>query len=332
MDAQDPRAPEIKFRLHIQGPESEQVFDIPLGSAIVGRQPGSDVLLPDPKVSRRHAQIDCQQTSKGLECRITDLGSSNGTWLNDEQLSPNAPIVLEPGARIRIGEFELKLEALQLEAKPTPAESKATVELPEPPPPEPEIERVSLRPSPPPAEPPPPPPHLDELGEPEGEHVPPGLTIHSQRLLGYLPGIYQDDFMARFLGIFEAILMPLEWNIDNFDLFLDPGTAPPGFLPWLEKWFRLPPGASWGEEQRRIFLKEAHLLYSRRGTRWALERALEIYLGRAPEITDDAEELEPFTFRVKIPLRRREVKPDLIEAIIEASKPAHTTYILEYKK
>jgi phage tail-like protein len=150
--------------------------------------------------------------------------------------------------------------------------------------------------------------------------------------MNFLPGIYHTDFMARFLGVFEAIQMPIEWNIDNFDLFLDPSTAPHDFLPWLENWFALPPGPNWSEAQRRTFLKEAHLLYARRGTGWALSRVLEIYTGVKPQIIDDDEKLDPHTFRVKIPLRKRELNPDLVEAIIDANKPAHTTYKLEFRR
>ena len=70
---------------------------------------------------------------------------------------------------------------------------------------------------------------------------------------------------------------------------------------------------------------------SRRGTRWALHRVLEIYTGVEPEIDDQSKSLEPFTFLVRIPLRKRAVNPDLIEALIDAHKPAHTSYKVRYQ-
>jgi phage tail-like protein len=162
--------------------------------------------------------------------------------------------------------------------------------------------------------------------------VPPGLSTHSRRLLSYLPGIYHTDFMARFLGIFESILTPIEWNVDNFDLYLHPGTAPTGFMPWLANWFEIAFDPTWSEAQRRTLLAEAHQIYARRGTRWALSRVLEIYTGRKPEIIDLGEGQEPCTFTVKLPLRKRDANQELIAAITDANKPAHTTYTLEFKQ
>jgi P2-related tail formation protein len=101
------------------------------------------------------------------------------------------------------------------------------------------------------------------------------------------------------------------------------------FLPWLENWFQLAQGSDWAPEQRRTFLKEAHQIYARRGTRWALTRVLEIYTGVTPEIEDSREDLEPFTFLVHIPTTQQQFKRAEIEALIDANKPAYTTFILE---
>jgi phage tail-like protein len=137
--------------------------------------------------------------------------------------------------------------------------------------------------------------------------------------------------MSRFLAIFEATLLPVEWTIDSFDQFLDPGTAPTGFLPWLASWYGLTFDSTWTEPQRRQLLSEAHAIYARRGTQWALGRVLEIYTGAEPEIDDEAKDLDPFTFSVVVPRRKRDVRSDLIEALIDAHKPAHTSYKLRFK-
>ena len=130
------------------------------------------------------------------------------------------------------------------------------------------------------------------------------------------------------MGIFEAILSPIEWQIDNFDLFLDPGTAPGSFLPWLMNWFDVVFDSTWTDAKRRIFLKEAYAIYSRSGTRWALSRILEIYCGQAPEIDDVSADLPPYTFRIKIP-QLSAVEQQQMERLIDAHKPTHTAYILE---
>ncbi len=50
-------------------------------------------------LSRRHAKI----RRAGNEYEIVDLASTNGTWLNDEQLLPHRPYRLTSGARLRLG-------------------------------------------------------------------------------------------------------------------------------------------------------------------------------------------------------------------------------------
>ena len=72
------------------------------------------------------------------------------------------------------------------------------------------------------------------------------------------------------------------------------------------------------------------MLYSRRGTRWALTRALEIYTGVKPEIDDQDTSLDDFTFSVKIPLKEAAVKRELVENLINSYKPSHTVYTLSF--
>lgn len=338
--------PQFEFRLRIRGPKTTQVFAIPVGGTSIGRQPGNDLILDDSQVSRRHAEIVCTES----ECHLTDLGSSNGTRVNGEKLVPNVPVLLPDQAVIRIGPYELTLEQKAVESEP-PLEELAEPEPPLEPeisveepavveaemetPVEPRKKRDRTKRSPDKSEPPPPPPvPPDRAGlEPEPAEaslVPPGLSIYGERLLNYLPGIYHTDFMARFLGIFESILTPIEWSIDNFDLYFDPGTAPADFLPWLANWFGLAFDPTWSQEQQRTLVREAHKIYARRGTRWALSRVLEIYTGVDPEITDTGEDLEAYTFRVRLQLPQGESQRQLLEMLIDAHKPAHTSYTLEF--
>ena len=54
-------------------------------------------------VSRRHAMI--HQTKNGYE--ITDLASTNGTFLNNQRLIPNEPYPLHNGAQLQLGRMRL---------------------------------------------------------------------------------------------------------------------------------------------------------------------------------------------------------------------------------
>ena len=62
----------------------EQSIDLQLGrKLVVGRAVTSDVPIYDPTISRRHAEI--VMTENGV--RVTDLGSSNGTFLNGAKIT-----------------------------------------------------------------------------------------------------------------------------------------------------------------------------------------------------------------------------------------------------
>jgi len=138
--------------------------------------------------------------------------------------------------------------------------------------------------------------------------------------------------MECFLGLFESILLPIEWNIDNFDLYLSPGTSPGFFLPYLESWFGLAFDATWSEAQRRTLLAEAHRIYAMHGTRWALSRVLEIYTGQKPAINDTGKDQPPYTFTVRLAGKQHITNRKFIQKIIEENKPAHTTFVLEIEE
>lgn len=68
--------------------------------AVLGRGDQAEIRLEDPFASSRHARIARQGGVMVLE----DLGSTNGTYLNEEVLGGPAP--LHAGDRVRIGDSE----------------------------------------------------------------------------------------------------------------------------------------------------------------------------------------------------------------------------------
>jgi phage tail-like protein len=198
------------------------------------------------------------------------------------------------------------------------------------------------------------------------ESVAIAISAHSQTLK-YLPAIYQqDDLMGRFLMLFDSFWTPLERQIDHLSLYFDPWMTPPDLLPWLASWLSLVLDESWPEEKRRQLLRSTASLYRKRGTRQGLEEYLIIYTGRKPTIVEhrahnfrlgpearlgpgvalgtgnvphaftvslrlppvdlpDEGDASPSGDRLKELKRRRRRK---IEAIIDAEKPAHTSYTL----
>jgi hypothetical protein len=63
--------------------EVSPVFALENASIQIGRIADSDIVLPDPNVSRAHARVE----HKGDAYIITDLDSTNGTWVNEQRVT-----------------------------------------------------------------------------------------------------------------------------------------------------------------------------------------------------------------------------------------------------
>ncbi len=94
------------IKLVIQsGPQTSTEFPVNRPRVRLGRGSANDIILQDTQVSRQHAEISCQ----GDQFFIQDLGSTNGTFVNNERIT--APRLLQPGDQIRIGDTVLACEA-----------------------------------------------------------------------------------------------------------------------------------------------------------------------------------------------------------------------------
>ena len=67
----------------------------------IGRSAPSEIILEGSTVSRRHCRFERQNDN----IVIIDLGSTNGTFIDDQRV--DAPTVLQDGARISIGAYKL---------------------------------------------------------------------------------------------------------------------------------------------------------------------------------------------------------------------------------
>ncbi|MBN1658498.1 MAG: protein kinase [Anaerolineae bacterium] len=70
-----------------------------VGIVGIGRGPQNAIYIADKRISRQHAQVRCDDAF----CQISDLGSVNGTFVNDDRLRPSTPCTLTPGDRVRFG-------------------------------------------------------------------------------------------------------------------------------------------------------------------------------------------------------------------------------------
>jgi ABC transport system ATP-binding/permease protein len=92
------------YVLVVRDPEGNEVeYDL-VGEVVLGRDETADVQLPDPGVSRRHARLFLED---GL-CYVEDLGSANGTLLDDQAVV--GQVVLEPGRVASLGPFKVWVE------------------------------------------------------------------------------------------------------------------------------------------------------------------------------------------------------------------------------
>jgi hypothetical protein len=85
------------------GHEEGMIYDVD-GDLVLGRGDRAEIRLEDPFASSRHARVFLQ----GNAVVIEDLGSTNGTYLNEEVLQTPRP--LHPGDRVRIGDSEFTFE------------------------------------------------------------------------------------------------------------------------------------------------------------------------------------------------------------------------------
>ncbi|MBY0230731.1 MAG: FHA domain-containing protein, partial [Gemmataceae bacterium] len=109
----------IRLQLHRPG-ASPQTLEADGTSIHIGRDPASQLPLPDDAVSWQHARIDLEAGGGW----ITDLGSSNGTFIGGRRISGRAP--LSVGDEISLGQAGPRLRVVGLpEDRPTPSPASA---------------------------------------------------------------------------------------------------------------------------------------------------------------------------------------------------------------
>ncbi len=87
------------------GADAGQVALLDRGGRLrIGRGRDNDVVLHDPKASRAHAELRGEPDGRLV---LTDLGSSNGTWVNGQRY--DGPVALRGDERVWIGDTVLEL-------------------------------------------------------------------------------------------------------------------------------------------------------------------------------------------------------------------------------
>jgi hypothetical protein len=71
--------------------------------SVIGRGRGSNIVLPHPLVSRKH----CELCLVGDKIVVRDLGSLNGTYVNNERIADE--MTIEPGQLLTIGSVTFRV-------------------------------------------------------------------------------------------------------------------------------------------------------------------------------------------------------------------------------
>jgi hypothetical protein len=101
----------MSFKLSVrQGPRPNLIFELDKPSYVIGREAGNDIVIEDPQVSRRHAQL----IQQGHSYLIEDIGSTNGTYVNGKRVT--APVLLASGDMV--GLADTVIIAVQLPLTP----------------------------------------------------------------------------------------------------------------------------------------------------------------------------------------------------------------------
>jgi FHA domain-containing protein len=99
-----PTLPPGPSTLLVQGHGDAKPRTVKLAASMtVGRAPECELRLEDTYTSQQHARLFAKNNSWFVE----DLGSTNGTFVNDQKLA--APAMLQPGDKVRVGQTVMEL-------------------------------------------------------------------------------------------------------------------------------------------------------------------------------------------------------------------------------
>lgn len=101
------RAPVVGWLVVMSGAQKGEDFRLREGKNALGTSRDNEVALNDPTVSQKHASISYKEGKFVL----TDLDSTNGTFVND-QTEAVARVELKDNDMVRVGETTLKFKCL----------------------------------------------------------------------------------------------------------------------------------------------------------------------------------------------------------------------------
>lgn len=99
-----PAGNNVGWLVPLEGPQTGELFQLK-GRAVVGTAADCDVVMKEPSISGRHAEF----TATGSGFRINDLGSTNGTFVNDKRVTTSDLI---DNDNVRLGRINFKFKSM----------------------------------------------------------------------------------------------------------------------------------------------------------------------------------------------------------------------------
>lgn len=153
------------------------------------------------------------------------------------------------------------------------------------------------------------------------------------------PQVYQtdNDFLQRYLSIFSTMYQEFQEKIDALPELLDVDTAPDILLPMFARWLGLETDeALFSPAELRRLLKAAPELMARKGTKWAVEKVVKLFVAEPVYIvernllmsdkqhSEDLYGTTPYDFAVMVGRKMDEKLYRRLKFLIDQFRPARS--------
>ncbi len=194
------------------GPTPGKTFPMEGDVLTIGREASNAIAINDAEVSRKHAQLVFQ----GGKYIITDLGSTNGTFVNGQRLTGQH--VLQPGEIVSLGEqISLLYEVVaQVDPNATMISSAARVAVP-----------------PAPAQAPQPKPQPQYQPQPQAQQYAGNIPASPEPEAAYIPPPPAKKGLPIPLIIVSIVLLCLICSCAGFFWYVDSNVLWCDFFPFL---------------------------------------------------------------------------------------------------
>ena len=182
---------------------------------------------------------------------------------------------------------------------------------------------------------------LEVTGAEEGTLEDLRVYVPGDNFFRTFPQVYQadNDFLQRYLSIFSTMYQEFQEEIDALPELLDVDTAPEALLPMFARWLGLETDeALFSSEELRRLLKAAPELMARKGTKWAVEKVVKLFVEEPVYIVErnlllsdkrHSEELygtTPYDFTVMVGRKMDEKLRLRLKFLIDQFRPARSRY------